>query len=185
MHRLPCPHCHASLSVATPQAGESRTCDACGQSVSIPKLGELRRLPLVDPEPNDAPSRSGSSTSIGQRIAFGLLGSIALVSLLVSGFCSVRAMSVDVPITTEGHIAELRARYHELTAAELIREYEDIERFGVDLAMPMMYRVAEQTKLRWKRNAIISGAIAAAAITAAAGLVLLSRRDRSIVGQDT
>lgn len=185
MHRLPCPHCQAPLSVSNTQAGESILCSSCGRPVTVPKLGELRHLPRVDADPVPAESRRSGDLTIGQRIGFGVLGSIALVTLLISGFCWVRWMSVEVPLTTETHIAELRARYAELTAAELVREYEDIEKTGVDLAAPTMYRVSELSKLRWKRNGLVSGTIGIVAVCSAIGLVLMGRHRRTRLGQDT
>lgn len=184
MHQLPCPHCQTNLHVEPTQAGDSIDCPACGQRVPIPTLRDLRQLPRVEADRatphHSAPSRLG----MGQRVAFGTLGAIALVGLLISGFCWVRWASVEVPITTEGHIDQLQEMYADLTAAELIREYQDIDQFGVDLAAPMTYRVAEMTKNRWKRNALASGGVSAVAILAAAALVLASRR-RAAPAQDT
>lgn len=184
MHQLPCPHCRATLKVETTQAGETITCPACGQPVPIPTLRDLRQLPPVEADRDPNPKTPPSGLGMGQRVAFGMLGAVALVGLLISGFCWVRWASVEVPITTEGHIEQLREMYADLNAAELIREYQDIDQFGVDLAAPMTYRVAEMTKNRWKRNALASGGVSTLAILAAAALVLLSRR-RSGPAQDT
>lgn len=183
MHQLPCPHCQTRLTVAPTQAGESIDCPACAQKVAIPTLRDLKRLPRAEPGQDAPPTTAPETLGMGQRVAFGTLGAIALVGLLVSGFCWVRWASVDVPITTEGHIEQFRDLYADLSAAELIREYQDIEQFGVDLAAPLTYRVTEMTKNRWKRNALVSTGISAVAILAAVGLVLLSRRHAP--GQDT
>ena len=66
-----------------------------------------------------------------------VLGLIATACLLVAGFCGIRWSLIDVSGTTEQHIANYREQYKGLTAAELIREYEQMEKYGLDLAAPL------------------------------------------------
>lgn len=162
MYLLPCSHCQHPLAVSPANAGGQVACPQCGGSTAVPKLGELTKLPRTeDPRPG---ASERAATPFGQRIAFASLGFIAVASLLIAGFCGVRWMTTEVPVTTASHIAEVRETYVNLPAANLIREYEDIERFGIDLVAPLKYHVAEKTREAWGQKAMISGGIALLAI---------------------
>ena len=43
---LPCSDCNQSFPVATRQAGQTVQCANCDASVEVPKLGELKQLPI-------------------------------------------------------------------------------------------------------------------------------------------
>jgi len=130
MHLLPCPHCDAKLSVAPSQAGDNMPCPECGQSVAIPSLGQIRQLPQAEQEASSTQS-SGSATqsdvSAIRRAGFLLFGLIAIGSLMIAAYSGIRWYLIDVPATTEEHIAMIREEYAEAPAAQLIREFEDME----------------------------------------------------------
>ena len=128
MHLLPCPSCHAALPVSPSQAGDQTTCPECQATVAIPKLGELRRLPLAEQDSgiSAAGDQQGIESSSASRAGFVVLGLIAAASLLVAGFCGIRWSLIDVPATSDEHIARMREEYQKLSAAELIREYVDM-----------------------------------------------------------
>lgn len=183
MYLLPCSHCQASIQVGPKQAGDTLSCPQCGHEVAIPKLGDLKKLPQEDAAADDLP-RSSRST-FGQRVGFAVLVLITTLCLLIAAFCGLQWLTTEVPTTTEEHIAELREDYAELPAANLVREYEAIEQVGVDIATPLDYRVAELTRQRWGRNALIAGAFGLLAAACAIGLGLFGARARAHSAPDT
>ena len=64
---------------------------------------------------------------------------------------------------TEGHLERLAAAYETENAAVLIREYEIMTKYDLDLGGPMQYRVDANLKAEWGLNALIAGGIALAA----------------------
>ena len=174
MHLFRCPHCQRDLPVSTTQAGETIRCEGCQAEVTLPRLGELRRLPAVDGGERQTADDAGPP--MGARVAFGIFGGVAAIALVVAAFAAVQALAVDVPRTTESHIEEIRETYSELTAAELIREYEDIQRYGIDLAIPLNYRVAELSRRKWLVTGGFALGIALAASLVAAATVAAGRQ---------
>ena len=183
MHRLPCPSCPHQLDVSPAQAGEQTTCPKCGQAVDVPKLGELRQLPQA--EASTARSTPPREQPVGRRIAFVGMGLVAAAMLLIAAFCTVRWAMIDVPMTTESHIADVRERYAQLSGAQLIREWEDMEAYGVALAAPFEYRKIELTKQGWGRDALISGSIGLAALAVMVILGFTGRSSRADHAKDT
>lgn len=174
MHQLPCPHCQAPIPVSPAQAGDQLTCPSCAGAVQVPKLGELRQLPLESavPEPSPPPEAG----SLGGRAAWVSLGIVATVSLLIAGFCGIRWALIDVPLNTEQHIAELRQQYETLPAAQLIREWEQMERYGIDLASPYSYQKVAAEKRAWGVNAAVAGVIGLLCMLIAAAIARAGRR---------
>lgn len=177
MHLLPCPSCQASIPVSPSQAGDRTTCPNCQSSVAIPTLGKLRQLPLAEQAP---PAGELRSIETGSRSGAGfiVLGLIATACLLVAGFCGIRWSLIDVSATTEKHISSYREQYKALTAAELIREYEQMEKYGLDLASPYKYKQEERTKRKWGLNASIAAGLGGLAILGAAVLAASGRQER-------
>lgn len=178
MYLLPCPSCKASLSISPSQAGSEASCPDCQASVPVPKLGELRQLPRAD-EQHSGDQPQGVPISTGRSAGFVFLGLIATASLLVAGFCGVRWSLIDTGSTTEQHIAEYREAYRSLTAAELIREYEQMEGDGFELSGPSEYKRREMDKRAWGRNASIAGAIGGFSLLGAFLFAGLGRRNQS------
>lgn len=173
MHLLPCPDCQTPIRVTPSQAGEQVSCPACQGSVPIPNLGQLRQLPLADPVADRSPvARSGDVGPSPARVGFVLLGVLATVSLLIAGFSTIQWVLKDAPLSTDLHIASLESQYPSLQPAELIREYEQMEKYSLDLTVPFKYKEDLVTKQRWGRNALVAACVACLSIL---GAMLLSR----------
>lgn len=84
---------------------------------------------------------------------------VSLVSLIITGYCGIRWALVKVPATTELHIEELRNVYDKATPAELIREWEQMEKQGVDIASPYSYQRVADEKQDWGFNTVIAGLV--------------------------
>ena len=170
MHRLSCPQCQHPIPVAVSKAGAIVSCPECGAEVAVPKLGELKRLPLHDNSAGRSPS--GSPSSAGSPLPFVLMACIATAAVLGAGYCGLRYVLTDVPMTTEEHLREYKQGYETASPATLIREYEDMEKYGLELGEPMLYKSIEQRKSQWGRSTLLCGGVAAVAIL---GCVALSR----------
>ena len=181
MYLLPCPKCSSPISVPPSQAGDEISCGQCGELVAIPKLGELRKLPRADEDAAAEKTQGSSAESMaGSRIGFIAAALAATASLIVAGFCTLRWAIIDVPTTTEGHIAEYEEAYQTAEAAMLIKDFEEMEERGLELPSPYRYKQIEVTKQTWGRNAIIASVVAAITLLAA---VLLSMGGRSRADQ--
>ena len=115
---------------------------------------------------------------MARSAGFLALGLIATACLLVAGFCGIRWVLIDVPNTTEEHIADIREQYRGLSAAELVREYEQMDRYGLELVMPYKYKELQIKKDSWGRNASIAATGGALAILGAFALAATGRRKR-------
>ncbi len=119
--------------------------------------------------------RPQTETSSLQRAGFVVLSLIATASLLVAAFCGIRWSLIEVPATTDEHIAMYRVQYNNLSAAELIREYEQMDEYGLDLPGPYQYKTIELKKRKWGQNASIAAGIGGVAMLAACLLAVGGR----------
>ena len=178
MHLLPCPHCQASLNVSNTEAGGSTVCPSCQGTVPIPKLGVLRTLPVAETEPEPDPRVRGEAAERSPlfQVGYGLAGLIAGASLLIAGFSGIRWALSEVPPTTNQHVATMRQELSERTAAELIREYERMEKQSIDLAIPFKYKELAMRRAKWGRNASIAASVGVVALLVATVLATRGRR---------
>lgn len=158
MHLLPCPSCDASIPVSPAQAGNQSNCPNCQSSVQIPKLGDLRLLPQTDQATNQSQNSELGDRSAARSFGFGLFAFAAAGCLLIGLYCGIRWFLTDVTMTTDKHIEQLRTEYRSLPPAKLIREYEAMEKFGLDLPEPYPYKITENAKQAWGRNTLIAAA---------------------------
>ncbi|TWU19763.1 hypothetical protein [Allorhodopirellula heiligendammensis] len=176
MYKLTCPHCEAANEVSTAKAGGEITCRACHDSIRVPKLGELRQLPLTgDSSAAKVAANAAVGLSGGRSLAFITLGLVCLLSLLGAGFCGVNWATTDVPITTQKHLEALQEHYATASSAQLIREYEDITEYGVDIPTPLHYRTLELEKDAWKYKTLAFAGLAAVSLVLA---MIVGRRRR-------
>ena len=164
MYLLPCPHCHESISVSPSQAGDSAKCPHCGGDAPIPKLGELRRLPQADDVDNSQQELPAAGAS---SIASVLLGMVGVIALFVAGFAAIQWYLVDVPTSTDEHVAKMKAEYEKMEAARFIREFEHMETYRLEVPSMFDYKIAELKRRRWGTNALIAGGIALTSLLAA------------------
>ena len=175
MHLLPCPECQTEIKVAPSQAGDTVTCQKCQHEVAIPKLGDLRQLPRVDDAADTASATSGgaSGTVRGGFLGLALIG---VICFLIAGYCGIRWSLIDVPTTTDEHVAMIREQYATAPAAKLIRGYEQMERDGIDLGTPYTYKMRAIEKSGWGKNASITAGVGALAILGAFAIAAVGRK---------
>ena len=176
MHLLPCTECENEIPVSPSQAGDQVTCAKCGYVVAIPKLGDLRQLPRA-PEVESGSSRAPATAgefSIVRRAGFLACGMIAVASLLIAGFCGIRWFLIDASVTTEQNLQSVRDKYETIPAAQLIREFEDMEKLTLELTRPYDYKLQQNERTAWGNRASIAAAGAALAVVGA-GLTTIGR----------
>lgn len=140
--------------------------------MAVPKLGELRRLPPSEESPRDTIPRNNES-SVGAGIVFAVLGLIAIASLLAAGYSGIRWATVKTsstteelpenneerPENTEEHLELMREILDKSPPASMIREFEDMEKFSLDITAPYGYKRMENEKTKWGRATLVSGLI--------------------------
>lgn len=163
MHLLSCPNCQAELLVTPAQAGDSIQCSKCQQLVAIPKLGELRKLPQTAPQTaNDAAAASDGTRSVAGTIAFVALSLVAAAALLGAGYNGIRWAMIETKNTNETHLRDIEASYMKVEPAALVLEFEDMEKFSLDMVTPYKYQVIADEKSKWGWNTVVASGLAAA-----------------------
>jgi len=176
MPLISCPLCSAAVDVPASRAGSEIDCPSCKQTIPIPKLGELRKLQIEDTASANRPTVQSDtlarSSGAGQRVAFGMLMAVAALATVGASYCMVRYFAIHVPATTEDHLAEVDELYPQMSAAQLVDEWKEMEDFSEQLARPYMYQVIAEEKSNWLVNALIGFAVAA--ITATIAMISLA-----------
>lgn len=154
---LPCESCSQPITVATAQAGDDVRCPECDSSTPVPKLGVLKALPAAESE---SQPETGRTRGVGGgSFVFAAMAMVAVVCFGVAVFCGIRWGMVTVPQTTEGNIADLRQQYSELPPANLIREWEDMEKYGLDIVGTFKYHTLQKQKDDWGNATLVAIAI--------------------------
>jgi hypothetical protein len=180
MHLLPCPACDRSIAIAPSQAGDRTNCPHCHCEVDIPTLGQLRQLAVADRPAEQSPPSATEETSVARRIGFGLFSLLAAGSLLVAGYCGIRWFLIEVPATSAKHVEALRTEYMSLDPALLIGEYEEMEKYGLDLPEPYEYKTLENARHAWGRNTVIAAVVALLSILVTVALAATDRRKMKV-----
>ena len=169
MYLLHCGHCNQPISVSASKAGQEMACPHCESTVQVPKLGELKRLATSGKVDTTTPAAPvpGSHSAAGS-IVFVVLAMLATACLLVAGFCGIRWYLIEVPLTTQQHISETATALQEASAAQLIVEYEGLEKYGIDVKKPFPYQMIANTKAKWGFNALVAAAVGTASVLGAA-----------------
>ncbi len=64
------------------------------------------------------------------------------------------------PLTTANHLQDVRETLQRIRAPlELVREFEDMEKHGLTIAVPYQYKQKLNKKNAWGRNALIAAAV--------------------------
>jgi len=178
MPHLSCPQCDQKIMVAVSQAGSKTTCPNCQREVAIPTLRELRRL--RDPSDSTDPSekQQSSESTTARRIVFAILMLIAGTTGIAGLFSAVRYVAIEVPATTETHVAEIERAYKQVPASQLVREWQQMEKFGLDSSTPYNYKRMAIEKARWGRNGLIGLCVFAMSVIVATMLGIRDSRQK-------
>ncbi|WP_146514067.1 hypothetical protein [Rubripirellula amarantea] len=177
MYSLTCPHCQHAIPVAPSKAGQEMLCPECQRAVQVPKLGQLKSLPRVDSVEDGGGRRElgARGLSDSSSIVFVICALIATACLLVAGLCGIRWYLIESQTTTEEHVALLAEQYSKANAAQLIREYEQMEELDIDIGGPYGYKVTQREKDDWGFNALMAAIVGSLAFVGALVSVAKSR----------
>lgn len=85
-----CPECGHTFSVSDSSAGETLSCPGCQKTITLPTLGELRKLP-VEEQPFEDSAKEKTVTELDRRIgAMIFLGAIALFFIILAAIWGYR-----------------------------------------------------------------------------------------------
>lgn len=102
-----------------------------------------------------------------RRVAFVTCSLLAVASLLIAGFCGIRWVLIKNVGSTAAHIESIRTEYAKVSAAQLVREFEDMDNLSLELTLPFSYKQIENKKRDWGQSASIAGAVGGIAFVAA------------------
>lgn len=142
--------------VSAAKAGDTVACPQCKHTVEVPKLGELRKLESIDSKAALAVADRGLTG--GRSFLFAALALVGLICLLGAAFCAVNWVTTEAPLTTQQHLDDLEVQYAKVNSAQLIREFEDITKYGVDVPTPYAYQTKVLAKQAWRNKTIAFGA---------------------------
>jgi hypothetical protein len=111
---------------------------------------------------------------------FAALLVIAGTAAVAGMFGAVRYFAITVPATTQTHINEVQRLYKEVPAAQLVREWQYMEKYDLDVATHYTYKKLEIEKAGWGRNSLICLAVFAVA-TGLSILIGMSESKRKVV----
>lgn len=155
MYMIQCPEGHP-FPVPAKAAGSVTPCPTCGANQAVPKLGELRKLPLADV---GAPVKRKNSLGMGAKIVFAVLLLTAIATGLTSAFAAFRWQNLPIPFTQAEHIAEESKALEQFTAVQLVGAWEQIETFGLGEQVPFPYHRLQNVRDHWKQVCLTSLAI--------------------------
>jgi hypothetical protein len=164
MPLISCPLCSAPVDVPISRAGSEIECVSCNKKFTVPKLGELRRL---ESECATSAVQAGAavvtSPAAGLRGMFAVLLGIAALAIVGGSYCLIRYIAIQVPATTEDHLAEVDQLYPQMLPSQLVGEWRDLSVYSEQLARPYVYKLIADEKSKWLNNALLGYAIAAIA----------------------
>jgi hypothetical protein len=182
MYLLHCPQGH-TIQVSTAAAGNSVRCPECEAVVQVPKLGELRKLPVVAEGARSARGRDASGSGFAARLVFGLLVLVAIIAGGISAYGAMRWFNLPIPMTSAEHIQMGREEIASRVPAELIVDWQQYESMGLGEQAPFPYQRMQNLRDHWLRVCLIPLGIAAASIAVGIFVVMLGSRRK--VGADT
>lgn len=120
---FPCPACEKSLELQPVQAGQEIQCEHCQKTIVAPKLGDLKRLPMVgQADPKINPAVSG----VKRFLFAGGLALTLLFGLGGFGLYSYASMLIQDPMVEEQHEAYVKAS-EAMSPSELLQQWEQMK----------------------------------------------------------
>ena len=117
-----CPECHASVELSTTQAGQEMSCSSCMATFSAPKLGDIKKLPVVGGTAEKSGKKRRSNSRSGSPVKGWLFagGLLLLVINGIAGFLVYQyANRLQVDVDIEQIIAEELKQIDEAPPAEI------------------------------------------------------------------
>ena len=120
---LPCPKCKKTIPVVLKQAGQELTCEHCGHSFEVPKLGKLKQLEAF--EEQDTRKRQSKLNPLQAWLfAAGLVIAVVAGTSGAALYAYGDTLIADIDIDQE--IEQQLAYYDEFTPAQLYDVWKDL-----------------------------------------------------------
>ena len=171
MYMIQCPESHF-FPVPAKSAGSNAVCPTCGVDVAVPKLGDLRKMPLAE---TVAPTTRKAGLGMGGKIVFAGLLLVAMAAGMTSAFAGFRWQYLPIPYTQEEHIAAEREAMDEFTPLQMIAAWEQIELTGLGEQVPFPYQRMQNLRAHWRNVCFTGLGVAAGSIFFALAVVGFAR----------
>lgn len=113
---LPCPLCDAKNEISLRQSGQNLACTGCGKDIEAPKLGEIKKLPLVESTTGTKRAATMSATRKG-------LFTVGLALAVLFGGAGLGlhlyARSLHTPIDIDQYVQLTREEVRSLETRQL------------------------------------------------------------------
>ena len=117
-----CPQCHAPVELTTTQAGQEISCNGCESAFLAPKLGDIKKLPVVGGGEPETGKRRASKAKSGSPVKGWLFaGGLLLAAIAgISGYLAQDyANDLHVPFDIEEVVAKELSSVDEMSPAEI------------------------------------------------------------------
>ena len=112
---LPCPLCDAKNEISLRQSGQNLACTGCGKDIEAPKLGEIKKLPLVE----SANTKRKGTMSAARKGLFTAGLAIAVLFGCAGLGLHLYARSLHTPVDIEEHVQRTREEVGALEIPQL------------------------------------------------------------------
>lgn len=145
LFQLPCPLCDAKNQISLRQSGQTLACTACGKDIEAPKLGEIKKLPLVE----STVAKSKGAMSAARK---GLFTAGLALAVLFGGAglgLHLYARSIHTPVDIEAHVNYAREEVRTLDIPQLyglatsLTKTEDLG----DFSEPPFFKANKQSEI--------------------------------------
>lgn len=174
MHLFTC-SCGEPFPVSPAQAGQSVECPHCGQANELPRLGDLKNLPVEDQAESVKPAR----WSAGRGIVFSILCAGLVAGIVSSLVCSYRWLSIPKPPTVAQVIQDGQADIDSRNAPQILEFWMTYARPGMGVRNKPYFAQVAEYRSGWQTWAIASYAISALFLTASI-IVIRSKQSDSL-----
>lgn len=150
---LPC-QCGQTFEVTTGQSGTSVSC-ACGATVQVPTMREIRQLPQVT---QTVVKKQGSAWGLRH----GMLFTGLLVAVCGIGFAIYAYSKIPPPLSQQFVVDEtfIMQELNSMTGTQLVfGVFEEIKKGGIDLPLRSTLPAQNERITRNYRNLMIAGGI--------------------------
>ncbi len=153
--------CGREHTVTRSQAGQVIPC-VCGQSIRVPTLRGLSKLPLApDPSASAGTSTSRSAWAGWRGPTLSLTTAIFMIATAACLWFSLQRYMIDTSYTTETEIAAGNELFDVYAPEELSLVWNDYEKFGLGRKTRPQFYLWERYAKQRQRYAVTSGSIAA------------------------
>jgi hypothetical protein len=151
--------------------------------VQVPKLGELRKLPVAEMSGDRVKASSGAEAGFTARLIFGLLVFVAIIAGGISAYGAMRWFNLPIPMTSDDHVRMGREEIAKRLPVELITDWQQYETIGLQERTPFPYQRMQNLRDHWLRICLIPLGVAVACIVIGILVVTVGRGQK--IGADT